>query len=61
MKYTKGGCVKCQEEMVLVRLAVGCVMDPVEKPLEEVSNLGKKDKEPKLVGVKVDVRSKLSA
>jgi hypothetical protein len=47
--------------MVLVRLAVGYVMDPVEKPLEEVSNPGKKDKEPKLVGGKVDARSKLSA
>jgi hypothetical protein len=47
--------------MVLVQLAVGYVMDPVEKPLEEVSNLGKRDKEPKLVGGKADVRSKLSA
>ena len=58
-KYPKRGCVKCQEEMVLDQLGVGCVMDPVEKPVGEASKLGKKDKEPKLGGEKVDARSKL--
>ena len=59
-KYLKRGCVKCQEEMVLDQLGVGCVMDPVEKPVGEASKLDKKDKGPRVVGEKADVRSELS-
>ena len=59
-KYPKRGCVKCQEEMVLDQLGVGCVMDPAGKPVGEASKLDKKDKGPRPGGEKADARNKLS-